>query len=172
MDAKMNKKQDIVKLAKAGNEPAEFALGKKGILICPEDDSYYFKKSWHNGRRAFLNRRENHDLSFRKVLCPADNMITKGLWEGKVIIENLPKDKLTEIKNLIRNFDKIAQAKDTLDRVIKVDSEKGNLIVTTTENQMAHKLAKKIHDAFKKVSLKTSYQKPPGDAEIVWVKFQ
>ena len=45
MDAKMNKKQDIVKLAKAGNEPAEFALGKKGILICPEDDSYYFKKS-------------------------------------------------------------------------------------------------------------------------------
>src|SRR3989344_4688285 len=93
MDAKMNKKQDIVKLAKAGNEPAEFALGKKGILICPEDDSYYFKKSWHNGRRAFLNRRENHDLSFRKVLCPADLMIKNGLWEGKVIIENPPKTK-------------------------------------------------------------------------------
>ena len=79
MDAKMNKKQDIVKLAKAGNEPAEFALGKKGILICPEDDSYYFKKSWHNGRRAFLNRRENHDLSFRKVLCPADLMIKNSI---------------------------------------------------------------------------------------------
>lgn len=164
-------KNDLVKLARTGNEPAEFKLGQKGVLVCGECDSYYFKKGWHAGAGKFLNKRENRELSSRKTLCPADLMIKHRVWEGKVIIQNPPKEKLSQLKNLIRNFGKDSQTKDTLDRIIGVEEGKSSLFVTTTENQMAHKLAKKIRDAFKKISLKIYYQKAPGDAEVAVVKF-
>lgn len=164
-------RSNLVKLSKVSNEPVEFGAGKKGVLICELCDSYYFKKSWHNGGRAFLNKKENRGLLAKKTFCPADLMIKHGLWEGKVIIQNPPKAKLTEIKNLIRNFGKFSQSEDTLDRLIKVETAGNTLVVTTTENQMAQKLAKHIKNAFKKATLKISYQKSPGDAEVVIVKF-
>ena len=149
----------------------EFGGGKKGVLVCSECDSYYFKKGWHNDARVFLSKKKNRGLLAKKAVCPADLMIKHGLWEGKVIVQNPPKAKLTELKNLIRNFGKAYQAENMQDRLIKVEDVKDLLVVTMTENQMAQKLAKKIRDAFKKVTLKISYQKSPSDAETAIVKF-
>jgi hypothetical protein len=58
-----------------------------------------------------------------------------------------------------------------MDRIIGVKKEGKDLVVTTTENQLANKLAKKIQSTYSNVTAKTSFTKEPSDTALAIVEF-
>ena len=161
----------VIKLirAKSRHEVAEFGAGKKDLLVCPKCGAYYFKKSWHHGFDVFLAKNKN--IPVKKILCPADQMIKMGVWEGEVIIENIPSKDKNELIALIKNFCQRGFERDPLDRLISITEKKGNIIARTIENQLAQKLGRKIKEVFKKVSMKVLHSKEPDDLTEVRIKF-
>ena len=149
----------------------EFVGGKGGLLICEKCNIFYYKKSWHHNADAFVAKRENKDLSVKFTLCPACQMIKNRQYEGEVIIKNSPAKLKNEVINLANAYCDRAFLRDPLDRLAGIRFVGSDIIVTTTENQLANKLAKKIKDAFNKVKTKTSFQKSPGDLARVVVEF-
>lgn len=162
--------------APASTKPAktkfeEFGPGKKGLLICKKCGVFYYKKSWHHGAEKFIARRESKDLPIKFVLCPADQMIKNGVFEGKLVIEEVPAKFKTNLVNLIKAFSKRAFERDPEDRLIAIKEEKNKLVATFTENELAAKLAQKIKEVFKKVIVKINYSKEPSDVNLTKVVF-
>ena len=98
-------------------------------------------------------------------------MIKNKQFEGEIIIENVPDKSLNELKNLINAFSKRAYEKDPLHRLINIKQKKSSLEITTTENQLAVRLARKIKETFKKSRMKISYSSSPGDTVYIKIFF-
>lgn len=153
----------------SGHALQEFGGGKKGIMVCGECDAVYYKKSWHHSLLNLKSVKEDAPVNF--VLCPACKMIKSGQFEGRITISGAPQNLTKELLNLIRGFGERARAVDPMDRVIEIKKSKDGLVVTTTENQLANKLAKKIQSTFNKVKSKTTFSKDPSDFVDIRVKF-
>lgn len=158
-----------VKLPKSGHAAEEFGGGKKGLVFCPDCLAAYYKKSWHHSLLDLKSLKESAPVNF--VLCPACKMIKNHQFEGRIRITGVPDNLMTELLNLIRGFGERARAADPMDRVIEIKKNNDELVVTTTENQLANKLAKKIKDSFNKVKTKTTFSKDPSDFVDIRVEF-
>jgi NMD protein affecting ribosome stability and mRNA decay len=156
---------------KSRHEMQEFGPGKKGVAVCNKCGAYYFKKSWHHDAAAFLGKRENRGLETAKILCPACQMIKNNQFEGKVIIKKAPAELVSELENMIDNYCARAYEKDPMDRMISMKKEKGDYVVTMTENQLAQKLARKIEDSFNNVKVTVRHESEPGDVATAVVEF-
>ncbi len=157
----------IIRLPKERTEAEEFGPGKKPVIVCPDCLAVYYKKSWHHPKKRITK-------PVKYVVCPACQMIKNHLFEGKVEIENLnklQKTQKTDLINLIYNYCHRAYQLDPLDRLIELKQARNKIIVTTTENQLAQKLAKKIKDVFNKVEIETSHSAEPGDTFYIKLKF-
>ncbi|MEK7192834.1 MAG: hypothetical protein AAB682_01735 [Patescibacteria group bacterium] len=150
-------------------EEAEFGPGKAGALICPTCGAYYFKKSWHHGAEQFF--KENTEVATKQSLCPACKMIKEHLYEGRIVISDVPLQYEEELGNLIHNHSHTSWEKDPMDRLISYKKEGKTFVATTTENQMAQKLARKIKDVFNKVELQISHGKEPSDVVEIKIQF-
>lgn len=169
--AKIFRRQYDVSLAKRKRDEDEFGPGKKGIIICPECGCAYFKKSWHHDFKGLPDVKEGKDIPVKFKLCPADQMIKNHQFEGEVRIKNIPQKYRADLEKLIAAFGKRAYNRDPMDRIINIKKSGANWIVTTTENQLANKLAKKISQTFKKSKVKTSFIQEPGDVARSVVEF-
>lgn len=163
------RKQYDNKIILPRKERHEFPKGKLGLIFCKECEAVYYKKSWHRNLRNYKNLKEN--LAVKFSLCPACEMIKNKQFEGEIIIKNTPDKILNNLKHLIESFCKKAYERDPMDRLIGIKEIKKDLIITTTENQLAVKLAKKIKETFKKVDVKISYSPSPSDVVYVVMKF-
>lgn len=158
---------------------AEFGPGKREFIFCPHGEAVYFKKSWHHIAK-FLRSYETRshkpyetwsrkDVKFR--LCPAHEMMKNKQYEGEVIIKNVPAKFRRELLNLIENMDERAMRKDVLDRVLGIKMAGNRLLTTTSENQLAQRIASKIGEVFKKqVAMKISRAKG-GDIVRIEIDF-
>lgn len=160
-----------VKLPKSGHAMEEFGGGKKGLIICEKCSNFYYLKSWHHSADAYIARRENKDMPVKFALCPACLMIKNKQYEGRVAIKNVPEKLQKELINLIEGFCKRAYQRDPLDRLIAAKKEGKDLVVTTTENELANKLAQKIKNTFNNVKTKTTFSKDPSDFADIRVEF-
>lgn len=158
-----------VKLPKSGHALEEFGGGKKGLVLCSDCRAVYYKKSWHHSALNLKSVKESAPVNF--VLCPACQMIKNHQFEGQIIILNIPENLKTELNNLIKGYCERAYQADPMDRLIEIKKSKNGLVATTTENQLANKLAKKIKDTFKKVKIKTTFSKDPSDFVDIRVEF-
>ena len=148
--------------------PSVFKIRKeaetgKGMVICKSCQAVFYKKSWHHSKNL-----KPKTYNLEPKLCPACQMIKNHQFEGEITITNIPENHYQELINLIKNFCQRAYEIDPMDRLIGIKKTKDGLIVTTTENQLAVKLAKKIKDVFKKVQIKISYSSEPS--EVVYIK--
>src|SRR3989344_6528206 len=159
-------KTEAIEFYAARTEEHEFVRGKTGLVFCKNCNAVYYKKSWHHNLRHYKNLAEN--LAIKFLLCPACKMIKNKQFEGEIVILNIPDKFLKELVHLIEAFGRRAYARDSQHRLIEIKKDKRNLIVTSTENQLAKQLAKKIKDAFKKVEEKISYSPAPSD--VVYIK--
>lgn len=151
----------------------EFGPGKRGFIFCPRGEAVYYKKSWHH-MGEFFNNPPNlkGDENIRFKLCPAHEMEKNKQYEGEVVIKNIPAKFRKELINLIENMGEHAIRRDVLDRVLELRSKKQELRITTSENQLAQKIAQKISEVFKKkVNIKISRMKE-GDMLCVHVVFK
>jgi hypothetical protein len=152
-------------------EKEKFSLGEKGVVVCPVCHSLYYKKSWHHAKRSLEDAQRSHRP--KEALCPACQMIKDKEFEGQLTINGFPPGLKTDLIQLIKNFGQRAFERDPLDRLIDIKTDAGRLVVTTTENQLAVKLAKKIKEVFSKykIQLKISYSPEPSDTAYIKINF-
>ena len=166
---KIFRKPYDVKLPKSEHEVEEFGGGKRGIILCPDCNNSYFKKSWHHNFKGL--KTENVDLPVNFKLCPACQMIKNKQYEGRIVLKNIPEKYSDELEHLIVSFCGKATDRDPMDRLIEIKKSGAEWTVTTTENQLANKLAKKIKDVFNKLNLNTKFSKEPSDVVEITVEF-
>lgn len=95
-------------------------------------------------------------------------MIKNKQFEGEIVVQNAPKKIIGDLTRLAEKFGQRAYRRDPLDRLIEIKNAKDGLKITTTENQLTVKMAKKINDVFKKAKLKITYSPAPSD--VVYIK--
>lgn len=165
----LKRKQYDNKIIPRRGEKHEILKGKKGVVVCKNCDAAYCVKSW----RHSLNDCKNlDDTAMKFSFCPACQMIKNKQFEGEIVIKNAPVKIKNDLKHLIESFCKKAYERDPMDRLIAVKEANGNLIITTTENQLAVKLAKKIKETFKKAEVKIAYSPAPSDVAYVKIEFR
>ena len=144
----------------------EFGPGKKALEICRVCGSIYYKKSWHHPLEGL-----KQVVPKKMVLCPADQMIKNRQYEGKIIIQKVPAKIEDELIKVIKNSGSQAFSVDPMDKIIAIKKEKDELVVTTTENEMANKMARKIKGVFKKVNTKITFSGDPSDVVVIKMEF-
>lgn len=147
----------------------EFPKGKGGIIFCKTCSAVYFKKSWHHNLRRHNTLSEDTPVHF--ALCPACVMIYNKKYEGRIIISHIPEAARENLENLIHAFTHRAYQRDPMDRLIEIKKKNGVFEISTTENQLAVKLAKKIKETYKKVELAVSYGHAKDKAAEITVAF-
>lgn len=153
-------------------ENEEWMREIKGIEMCPVCENVYYKKRWHRSLASLAKLSKNFEKSkLNQKICPACKIIRDHAFEGEVFIENIPSNYLKDIENLIHAFGQRTIQKDPQDRIIKVEKGNDGFRVTTTENQMAVRLAKKIRDAYRSVNLDISHAPEPAEVSRVKVTF-
>jgi NMD protein affecting ribosome stability and mRNA decay len=162
-------KQEKIELYAPRTEEHEIPKGKSGLIFCKECEAVYYKKSWHHNLKDYKKLKENLPVKFS--LCPACQMIKNRQFEGEIIVKNIPGKIKNDLINLAKTFCRRAFEVDPMDRLIAVKEAKEGLRITTTENQLAVRLAKKIKQTFKKVEMKISYSPAPSDVVYIVVEF-
>lgn len=173
--AQIFREPNKLKLPKSQHEVEEFAA-KKGLRLCQGCGAVYYKKHWQRSlEKLNLAETENlakKDQTVKFTLCPACAMIANKQYEGRLIIKNVPDKLAEELENLIRGFCERAYNRDPMDRLIDIKKlSSGDWEVTTTENELANKLGKKIKDHFNKTKTRTIFSAEPGDVAEVTVEF-
>ena len=154
-------------------EGEEYGRERKGIAVCLKCRNVHFKKKWHASLEDLRKHAKDKILAVtRKETCPACAMIKGHLYEGEVFVEGFPARFHTDLLNLINNFGERATSQDPQDRIIKIEKNAKGFRITTTENQLADRLAKKIKDAFNTVKIHFSHSKEPYEFDQVHVVFR
>lgn len=146
----------------------EFSHGSKGLLICKVCKAVYFKKRWLHGLEKIKS--ENQNLSVVFKTCPACALIETKQFEGKISIENASEKNQKEIIDFVKAYGKRAWERDPMDRVISIVKNKKEIIITTTENQLALKLSRKLKQMLSKSTKDISFS--PGPSDVVYVKIK
>lgn len=138
----------------------EFGPGKNEIIFCPKGDAVYYHKSWHHAFENYKHAKKTKEARF--ALCPFHQMEHNRVWEGEVRISNLKKEKIAEVLSLAKNFSHRAYLKDPMHRIINIRQDKNSFSIFTSENQLAERLAKKIHETFKDLFSKPILHRAKG----------
>lgn len=150
----------------------EYGAAHRGITVCKRCNNVLFKKEWHHSGEKLLEQLRIASKGISFTLCPACRMTAQDLFEGEVLIENIPEKYESELLRLISAYGKRATDIDPQHRIIRTARTKKGLRVITTENQLAVRLGKKIRDAFKKVRLHIAYSAEPAEVDQVRAVFQ
>lgn len=128
--------------------------GNKAFIICPQCNAVYYEKSWKHLNKELNDVIKNSDSNQKKVtykLCPADQMIKKGGFEGEIIIKNPPQDqnRKQELLNLVKNISQKTYERDPLDKLISIEDSGNRIRILLTDNNLALSMGKQIIHAFK-----------------------
>ena len=106
--------------------------------------------------------------AFRRQLCPACRRINDRYPAGELIIRrsSVGKDE-KEIMTRIRNVEAAERAEHPLHRIIEIEEQAEDLIVTTTDIHLPHRIAHALTDAFGG-SMSTHYDRGGHFARVVW----
>jgi len=135
--------------------------GQKAIIICKVCNAVYFEKSWKHlteDLKDILQKEPSKKILYK--LCPADEMIKKGRFEGEILIKNIPLDqnRKQELINIIKNISQKAYQRDPLDKLISIEDRQNLIRVLLTDNNLALSMGKQIIHAFKG-SFKVSFSR-------------
>ncbi|MEK7143715.1 MAG: NMD3-related protein [Patescibacteria group bacterium] len=162
-------KYRIIEQPPRRREEHEIPKGKSGLIFCRKCNIVYYKKSWHHNLRS--HKKIQEDLAIGFTICPACEMIKNKQFEGEIIVQNAPPKIIGDLTRLVEKFGQRAYKRDPLDRLIEIKNVKEGIKITTTENQLAVKIAKKIKDVFKKIKIKITYSPAPSDVAYIKLMF-
>lgn len=138
---------------------------------CRVCKAIYFNKSWHHGDQINIDVVKKNHFAWT-TRCPACKMVESHRFEGLITIQNIPGRLSKELLRLVKEYSNRAYEKDCQHRLIEVlKQDPKTWIVTTTENQLANKLARKISESFDHVDVKVSYSPEPREVVKVLVDF-
>jgi hypothetical protein len=124
-----------------------FRRSPKGILSCRGCGAVYFHGRWSLDPVEEIRRRVARGDGVRAAYCPGCRKIGNGYRQGVVEILGIEnKDKL-EILRLIRNEETRARAKNPLERVIAIVTDKSGMRVETTNEKLAQRVGRALKKA-------------------------
>ena len=150
----------------------EFGPGEIDIIFCPEGDEVYYYKSWHHNLRRYHHLKETKPVSFK--LCPFHQMKKNRQWEGEIKISNVPDKYKLRVLKTAENMSREAHRRDPMHRILNIKQAKKEIVIYTSENQLAQKIAKKISQSFKTYFSKLKISRAKGSDMVLivmeWVK--
>ncbi|MFA6608324.1 MAG: hypothetical protein WCT07_00190 [Candidatus Paceibacterota bacterium] len=147
-------------------------LEYKGVTECPKCHNVRFEKRWLHSIADLRKEGEEEPIVARTEKCPACKIIDGGNYEGELFVEGFREEQKEELLNLIHNYCARATEIDPQDRVIKIEDTEKGLRITTVENELTDRLAKKIKDAFNHVNIHFSHGGEGAEADRVRVTFE
>ena len=147
-----------------------FKKEKKGgslKLLCRYCHAVYNGKAWI----AFEKMDPKIIDELKASVCPACHETMDHVSDGILHIGGSGvKPVLQEIKNMITRMAKQAEAKNVLDRVERIETERDGIVVYTTLNQLAVRIGKNIASAHKGGKLDIRWSKGDKPVEVYWTK--
>ena len=144
----------------------------EGFISCSRCHNVLYNKKWQKLDGEVLLKISPEGKIAKEVICPVCKMITEGDYEGEVIVKSIPEDQQMNVLDLIMAFGKRAEEHDCEDRIIEVKKDGNTIRVTTTDNQLAVRLAKKIHESHKKSDIEIKYSEEPQKTSHAVVTFK
>ncbi len=158
------------------NDEQEFKV-HKGIVVCNDCGAAYFKKRWRHGLEQ-IKTGANKDQPVSFATCPACQMIKNHQYEGRIIVRNLPAKHEKDLEDLVRGFSKRATERDPMDRLVEIkrdpsagSGQVANWVITTTENEMANKMAHHIKESLRASKSRTHFAPEPSDVAEITIDF-
>ncbi len=157
------------------------AVPKGTLLRCSDCQAVHEKKAWrapnelsHAKKDPWVARTK--EVRWKYVLCPACKDAKEGTYSGMVVIRRIPGKILNGLLSFIRKFGARSRSRHIERRLLSVQKNGKNganeVVVTTTENQMAGRLAEKIRDTYKHQTRVTiSFSREPHKREHATVLF-
>lgn len=131
---------------KTNEDPYIPEAGLKEPAICTHCGALYRNRRWQVDAQAAAAEKGNPQVM--EITCPACQKIAERYAEGVVTLRG---DYLwhheEEIRNILRNEENRAMAKNPLQRIIRMEREGDELIIETTEEKLAEHLGRALHSA-------------------------
>ena len=114
--------------------------------ICGGCNALYRNRRWQIDAAAAEKASADSDVS--RVTCPACRKIAERYAEGVITLSgNYLWNHEKEIRNILRNEENRAMAKNPLQRIIRMEREGDSLIIETTEEKLAEHLGRTLNRA-------------------------
>ena len=143
-----------------------------GFVSCKVCHNVLHNKRWQKLDGEVLLKINPQHKSVHEAVCPACEMIRRGQFGGEVIVRNVPDSRSFDVVDLILAVAKQAEEHGAEVRVIDIKKDNGEIRVTTTDNQLAVRIAKDIKSANKKSELEISYSPEPHKVSRAIVDFK
>lgn len=151
---------------KTSADPYLPAEGHKEPAICRSCEALYRNKRWYLDPVAVS--RLQAEGGAETVTCPACQKIAEHYPEGVVTLRgDYLWDHEEEIRNILRNEENKAMAKNPLQRIMRMDREGGDLIIETTEEKLAEHLGRALHKAHQG-ELRVSWTDDHSICRVTW----
>ncbi len=142
----------------------------KGVVVCKTCGAAYFKKRWVHGLEE-LNIKEGKDEPVSFAVCPACQMIAHHQYEGRITVKGLPEKHVKDLEDVVRGFSRRAFERDVMHRLIEIKREGVKWFITTTENEMANKMAHHIKESLRASKSRTTFAGDPSDVAEITIDF-
>jgi NMD protein affecting ribosome stability and mRNA decay len=137
------------------SDPYIQAGGLPEPTLCTGCRAVYRRKRWYLDEEAY--EKFSTDAEVARQLCPACRKIADGYAEGYVTLRgSYLWTHEEEIRNILRNEETKARAKNPLERIIRMERDGDALLIETTEEKLAEHLGR---------ALNKSHQ---GELKVVW----
>lgn len=154
---------------------------EKILIICPRCSALYYDEKWYQQNELFNHLKKKQELlrkqfdqwlqeKLKKAAqrpCPACSQ-RKDWCEGVLTLTNLTPPLKKEILNLVKNVNQRALTRDIQDRVIKIEDKGAQVIIYTSENQLAVSLGKQIHRSHKGGKLVIKFSHAEDAIRVFW----
>lgn len=140
---------------KTSSDPYVRDMGLPEPAICTGCKAIYRHKRWYLDVEEY--QRLSADEKVDRHMCPACRKIKDGYAEGYVTLRGsyLWKHE-EEIRNILRNEESKAVAKNPLGRIMRMERDGDELLIETTEEKLAEHLGRALNKAHQ------------GDIKVVW----
>jgi NMD protein affecting ribosome stability and mRNA decay len=136
-------------------DPYVFDEGMPEPTLCKVCHAIYRNKRWYLKDKEYAEVRAHEAVN--EVVCPACQKMKDLYPEGVVTLrgEYLWQHE-EEIRNILRNTENSAMAKNPLGRIMSIKPDGDALIIETTEEKLAEHIGRALHKAHQ------------GNLDIVW----
>jgi NMD protein affecting ribosome stability and mRNA decay len=151
---------------KTSTDPYLPEEGLKETSLCESCHALYHNKRWYLDAQAFETAKAGGE--FHWVTCPACQKIAEHYPEGIVTLcGDYLWDHEEEIRNILKNEEDKAMAKNPLERIIRMERQDDELIIETTEEKLAEHLGRALHKAHQG-ELKVSWGQEHAVCRVRW----
>ena len=147
------------------HDAEEFGPGKLDILFCSEGDEVYYRKSWHHNLRRYPYLKETKPVRFK--LCPYHQMKKNRQWEGEVRVAGVPEKYREQILKTAEGVSGEAYRRDPMHRILNIKNTNKELVIYTSENQLASRIAKRVSESVKNHFFKPETHKDKGGDPVL-----